>query len=257
MQLAHAGGQKMQRLIGRILPPTLLICLIMSTSIRLYAESIVLIAEDYPPYIFAVPEDGLRGFDVEVIDEAFKRVKISTEFKFSPWKRAIEETKLGLYAGIFNCSYRAEREKFLIYSSSISQQSPGFFIRSGFTGFKPTRLEDSKGLRVGSVLGWAMAATMKDAGAILVAYRTEELVFRDLLKGIIDYAYLSLESSGYGAMKLGISKKIDTIQIQEKKLHVCFSKKWPGIEEIVNKFNKGLAAIRKDGTHKRIHASYR
>jgi len=247
----------MKRRIRQLSAIFLSLFLLFSVSSAIHAEVLTLVSTDYPPYSFSEPQDGLRGFDVEVVEAAFEQAQVSTETKFLPWKRALEETKHGIYTAIYNCSFRKEREEFLIYSTSISRQSIGFFIRSNFNGFEPTRLEDAKGLKVGSVLGWAMADTMKDAGADIVTFRTEELVFRDLLKGLIDYAYLSLESSGFGAMKLGISNKIRTIKIQEKKLYVCFSKKWPNIEGIIDKFNEGLAAVRKDGSYDRIHARYR
>ena len=77
------------------------------------------------------------------------------------------------------------------------------------------------------------------------------------MKGVVDYAYLSLESSGFGAMQLGISQEFRSIKIKGKLLHVCFSKKWPNIEAIVLKFNEGLEFIQADGTYDRIHAKYK
>jgi len=223
----------------------------------LQAETVVLISLDYPPYEFQTPQNGLRGFDVEVIEEAFKRVNTSAVVKFLPWKRGIEQTKAGSFAGIFSCSHRVEREEYLIFSAPISRQTEGYFVRSDFAGFVPTNLKAAKELKVATVLGWAATKTMDEAGANVTEYRTVGLVFRDLLKGIIDYSYLPLEGPIYKAMNLGISKDLRFIKVREKNLYICFSKQWPNIEKIVQKFNEGLAAVRKDGSYDRIHARYR
>jgi len=94
-------------------------------------------------------------------------------------------------------------------------------------------------------------------GAEVVTYRLSELVLTNLIYGRIDYAYIPFESSIFQAMQLGISEEIRSIKILEKSLHICFSQKWPNIEGIVKKFNRGLELIRADGTYDRIHAKYR
>ena len=223
----------------------------------LQAETVVLASVDFPPYEFATPQNGVRGFDVEVIEAAFKRVNISTKFKFLPWKRGLEQTKGGFFTGIFSCGHRVEREKFIIYSAPISRQTDVYFIRRDFDGFEPSDLKTAQGLKVATILGWNQVRAMEEVGATVIEYRTVELLFRDLLKGLIDYSYLPLEGPIYKAMNLGISKDIRFIKVKKSDLYVCFSKKWPNIEEIVQKFNAGLAAVRKDGSYDRIHARYR
>jgi ABC-type amino acid transport substrate-binding protein len=42
----------------------------------------------------------------------------------------------------------------------------------------------------------------------------------------------------------------------EKTFHLMVSRSFPGSQEIVKKFNAGLAAIRKDGTYSAIMAKH-
>jgi len=247
----------MQRPIKSTTQTLFAIMFILLPSLLLKAETIVLTSVDSPPYEFAVPQDGLRGFDVEVIEAAFNRSQVLTEFKFSPWKRGLEQVKLGIVTGIFSCGFRAEREAFIIYSAPISRQTDGYFVRSNFDDFEPTSLQAAKDLKIATVLGWTQVNTMADVGATVLEYRTVELIFRDLLKGLINYAYLPLEGPIFKAKQLGQSNKFRFIKVLEKDLHICFSKKWPNIEELVKKFNKGLISVQKDGTYKRIHDRYR
>jgi len=232
--------------------------LLLSLYVPLQAETLVFSTMNYPPYEIAEPEDGLRGTDVEVIEAVFKRFQISTEFKFLPWKRALEMTKLGQFPGIFSCGYSLERAETLIFSEPLASSTDGYFVRRDFDGFEPSNYEeDAKGLKVGSVLGWWQAKAMEEAGADVVTYRSQELTFRDLLKGLIDYAAMTLEGSQFWAKKFGISGEVRYLPTKKKSIYLCFSKKWPGIEEIVRKFNEGLAAVRADGTYDAIHAKYK
>ncbi len=231
------------------------ILLLLSNTLR--AETILISATDFPPYEFAQPKDGLRGFDVEVVEAAFDRVGIDTNFSFFPWKRAVAQAKLGLNTGLLSCSYLPERDEYFVFSDPISEASHAFFLRKNFEGFVPSRIEDAKDRKVATVLGWAQAKIMKSAGAELVTYRSEELVFRNLLKGVVDYAYLSLEASRYRAKQLGFSEKLRQVSTTKKTFHICFSKKWPNIEKIKNKFSKGLSSIKADGTYEQIHSKYK
>jgi len=233
------------------------ILLILLPNLALKAETVILTTIDLPPYEIAQPQDGLRGFDIEVIEAVLDRANISTEFKFSPWKRGLEQVKHGVVTGTFSCGYRVEREEYIIYSSPISRQTDGYFVQKNFDGFEPTSLQAAKGLEIATVLGWTQVNTMGEVGATVIEYRTVELLFRDLLKGLITYSYLPLEGSIFKAMKLGITDDIRFIKVLEKNLYVCFSKKWPNVHEVVRIFNEGLASVKKDGTYDRIHARYR
>lgn len=247
----------MRRLIKPLAAASLALSFMFTSSGALRAETVVLAATDWPPYEFAKPEDGLRGFDVEVVEAAFNRVQIFTEFEFFPWKRALEMTKRGLYSGIITCSYRPEREEFILYSDQLSQSTYSFFVRRDFKDFEPSSLQEVKGRRVGSVLGYAQIKWLEDAEAEIVTSRSEELVFRNLLKGVVDYVFLATEASGFIAKQLGISQDMRTLKIRENKLYICFSKKSKNVEEIAQKFNEGLALVKADGTYKAIHDKYR
>ncbi len=231
--------------------------LLFFSSKTLWAESVVISATDYPPYEFANPEGGLRGFDVEVTEAAFERVGFSSEFKFFPWKRALEMTRQGNFTGILSCNYNDKRAQTFFFSTPISRSTDGYFVRKDHKGYEPSSFEGAKGIRVGAILGWVQGKLLTEGGANVVEYRSEELAFRDLLKGVVDYILLTREGSGFRAMQLGISNKIRFLKVREKSLYLCISKKWPNAEQITQKFNEGLAAIQADGTYDAIHSKYR
>lgn len=58
-------------------------------------EEVLIVATNYPPYEMENPEKGLKGFDVEVAEEAFNRAGIRTRIEFYPWARALEMSEEG------------------------------------------------------------------------------------------------------------------------------------------------------------------
>ncbi|MCP4232585.1 MAG: amino acid ABC transporter substrate-binding protein, partial [Aestuariibacter sp.] len=72
----------------------------------------------------------------------------------------------------------------------------------------------------------------------------------------IEFAYVPQEAAAYQAKKLGLADNVKYKVFKSKKLHVCFSKKWPDIKSLVTKFNQSLADLKADGTYATIHARY-
>lgn len=247
----------MAPLIKKLVMVPFTLLFLLSSPREAPAETVILSAMHYPPYEFAEPVNGLRGFDLEVIEAAFKRVQISAEFKFAPWKRVLEHTKRGLFTGVLSCVHSVEREDSFLFSAPTSQSTDAFFVRADFDGFKPTSIEDMAERKVGTVLGFIHEKIMKDAGANLSAYPSDELALKGLLNGRVDYLFLPVEFTLFRANQLGISNDMRFHKIRQKNLHLCFSRKWPDIEKIVEKFNEGLAAVRADGTYEAIHDKYR
>jgi len=70
-----------------------------------YAENSVLFAcNEFPPYKMEKSESGLRGFDVEFLEEAFNRAGIPLNIVYMPWKRSLAQAQIGKVNGICSCS---------------------------------------------------------------------------------------------------------------------------------------------------------
>ena len=213
--------------------------------------------EHYPPYEMLEPIAGLKGFDYEVMVEIFTRLGYELAVEFYPWKRALSYTKQGKVVGILTCAYNEDRDDYMLYSDPISTRTDGYFVRTGFTGPKPTVLEDVKGQRVASVKAYASLKELIDAGLNPISSNDTKAAIGMLQKARFDYLYLNQQSTDFIINQLNLTGKFEFYPIAIKDFYFCFSKKYKGVNEIINKFNNTLKIIRTDGTYKKIHNKYR
>jgi ABC-type amino acid transport substrate-binding protein len=97
---------------------------------------------NFPPHKIEHPrDDGLAGFDVDIIGEALERIGWSTEISFMPWKRALELAERGQYDGLCSCSHIKERDAKLLFRASWGRSrsdcSPALGMRS--PALRPSR----------------------------------------------------------------------------------------------------------------------
>lgn len=229
-----------------------------------YADSPVLeiVACDYPPYEFATPENGLRGFDVDVVEEALRRAGYDTSFVFYPWARAYRMTVEGKAFAALTCSYKPEREIDLLYTKPISLMTDIYGVRSDYSG-KPVvnkQIIKEEHLAVGSVKGNYLSDQWKELGVTVDLSSSENLLVRKLIDGRIDVVPTVKENFLYITKKLGVKDKIKFFLKEDYEIstfHLVISRKWPDAEKLCRLFDEKLKEMKQDGTYESIHARYR
>ena len=97
------------------------IFLYFNAAVPVRAENSALFAcNEFPPYKMKKSASGLPGFDVEFLKESFKRVGISLDIHYMPWKRALEQARKGEVNGVCSCSRTPEREKDFLSNPLLS-----------------------------------------------------------------------------------------------------------------------------------------
>ena len=218
---------------------------------------LLIVTEHYPPYEMAEPINGLRGFDFEVVNEVFRMMGYTPNIQFLPWKRAIQMARVGRAVGLLTCAYTDERAEFIIFSDPISRFTNGFFVRKGFDGIKPSSIQDVKGEKVASVSGYESLDALKDAGFEPMAASNSEAALSMLLAKRYDYLYIGGEKTKFDLKQQNMEDAAEFHPIITKDFHFCFSKGFPGVEDLVIKFNNALDLLRYSGRYARIHAKYR
>jgi len=214
-------------------------------------------AEHYPPYEMKEPINGLRGFDYEVAMEAFTLLRYPASVQFLPWKRVVQYSKLGKVAGMLSCSYRPEREEYVIYSNPISESVRGFYVRKRFDGPLPILLEDVRNERVASVSGYGTIKELESNGFEPIAAKDTKMAVSMLIRKRFDYLYLSQQGTDFAIQELGVSEQLDFHPISKKDYYLCFSKNYEGVKPIVEAFNAALLVLKLNGTYQTIHAKYK
>jgi len=219
-------------------------------------KSITILATDYPPFEMAEPVEGLRGFDYEVVIEAFARTGWKVGITFVPWKRAVAEVRAGNAAGVLSCAYRAQREEFAYYSDQLSRTTDGVYFRTGFAVEPISSHADLIGKKVGAVTGYSTHAKLTDFGIDPIDIPDDEAGIKMLELGRLDYFLNGRQATDFLIKRLGLSGQFGFSTIADKPLYLCLSKAFPASNLLLEDFNKGLAEVKADGTYAFIHAKY-
>lgn len=236
-----------------------LIFLCMGTGRTVFADSSVLFAcNEFPPYKMENSASGLPGFDVEFLQEAFMRVGISLDIQYMPWKRALEEARIGRVNGVCSCSRTKERENYLYFSSPLGKASSGLF---SLTKNNFRRLKTIEGIgsnSVGVIRGYNIRNSLLAAETEnVIELSNERQGLKLLLNGRLDYYYSYEAPTRFYLGQLKQSNKVSYDEINSSNYHTCFSKSSEGSEKLLEKFNTGLTLIKNDGTYDKILSKYR
>ena len=223
-------------------------------------ESVRLLATHFPPYDIEGAEDGNRGFDVDVVEAAFKAVSVDVNIGFSPWSRILRLVEVGRVAGMISCADTPARRKVSLISDAISHASTVFMVRDDYDGKALSTFADIKTLRVLAVRGYSYVNDLKEAGVEPFLVDSNDSIFRMLTKGRGDVVVVGKENALYLTKILKLDQKFrfyDIADLERGSFHVCFSKAFTGSDRLNQKFSEGLKIIKKSGAYDRIHDKYR
>lgn len=216
----------------------------------------VLVATEgvYAPFSFHDEKRGnLTGYDVEVVKEIAKRIRLKFYFWESPWDGIF----LGLEANKFDVianeiAKTPEREKKYLFSDSYLVSGAQIIVRGDRQGIQ--ELQDLAGLKVGTGVGSNYTKILEDYNArnkskIDIKYYDGNLnvVLQDIVAGRLDATVNDRLTAGYNVAQLGLNVKTAGELVSTVTSHFVFRKDHKGAA-LQEKFNKGLAELKRDGT---------
>lgn len=221
-------------------------------------ESLRLTCNDFPPHKIEHPgSNAQRGFDIDIISEAFRRTGWSLEITYMPWKRALEFAARDEFDGLCSCSRTPDREAALLFSDEMFAVSVGLFA------FEPGALDgvagiaDLKGRRVGVVGGYNLEGELDAAGAKVSAVSTDQRALEMLLHGNVDVLYAYELPTRHFMRTRTLIKKIEYQEMRTNPYYLCLSRKSEKNEQAMADFNRALAEMKIDKTMRRILRRYR
>ncbi|WP_162916471.1 substrate-binding periplasmic protein [Dongia deserti] len=225
-------------------------------------SSLRLACNDFPPHKIAHPvDDGLAGFDVDIISEALKRMGQSVEVSFMPWKRALEMAERGTYDGLCSCSYTKEREAKLLFSDRLGAVSVGLFARNEDVLSGIAAIADLRGHKVATVGGYNLESELIDAGADVEATSSDKNALDMLVAGNVDLFYGYELTTKHFIASDPHTGRIAYKEIRHNPYYFCLSRAMPGAEAAMQGFNQSLSAMAKDGSIQlildRYHVTFR
>ncbi len=218
------------------------------------AETLRLATLDWEPYACQTLEN--KGFNAQIVTEAFTRAGYEVEIDFMPWDTAVEETRKGTYDGVFPEYYEKERTQDFVYSSSLSSSLLVFYKRSS-SAIAYRTLKDLTPYRIGTVKG-SITTEEFDSATYLnkVEAGSDEENLRRLAKGELDLIVIDKLVAQH-LIRTRVPEAVGTIEAMVPpliihQLFVILPKKNPASGKRAREFNKAFESMVKDGTIKAI-----
>lgn len=100
------------------------------------AAPLRLLAIEYPPYAWQ-DKTGAKGVSVDVVKEAFGRMKQPVDIAFYPWARAVRMVETGMADGMFTIKKTPERERVMLFPKKpvLTQDYVFFVMKDSFFRF--------------------------------------------------------------------------------------------------------------------------
>lgn len=221
---------------------------------------ILFVTEAYPPYEYL--ENGiLKGYDIDVLEEAAKLAGIEYEINLVPWKRAITMVKDGSAAAIFCLFKTPEREEFLYFPEvPLSIEINRLFANKHFTG-DIWKISDLKGKTVGTVADYSYGKEF-DAyeNVIKETASNQEILFKKLQGNRYSLIVNNELVTWYKIRELGMEEENFRplgLIVSREPLYIAFSKKHPRGKELAKKMGAAFNKMADEGILENFREKYR
>ena len=238
----------------------ILIFVIILFPILLLSKTLTFVATQFPPYVYS-EHNKIKGFNVEILNEIFRRMNVKVDYLILPWARGVKMVKNGEADAIFPFFKNEERLKFADFSQSFTSEPIAMFVQKDSTILYEGNLSKLSNYSFGRVIGYSSGEKFDNAveNNILKIQkvRSSKLNIRKLFKNRFDILVDNKYSILYEIKKLNQQNKIKQLKpiLADTKAYLGFSKK-RNHKEIIKRFNIILKNIKKDGTYDKIIDSY-
>ncbi|QJB56074.1 transporter substrate-binding domain-containing protein [Pseudodesulfovibrio sp. zrk46] len=220
---------------------------------------------DFAPYSMII-EGQPAGIDVEVMNEAAKRAGITYDLELLPFEEMITMVKKGTCDGAYALFHSPERERMAMFMDAVPVHYSDYvlFTKNGsdlvFTGYG-----DLKGRVIGRVEGTDLGKEFNEA---LAAKTFQVKEYPDLATGLrglltgeidayagnIDVTYHSLKRMGMTSSIVYLPKKV--LSLKPSYFIMSRTSDFPEKELLIQKLERALDQMRKDGTYNKIARRY-
>ncbi|SNR76147.1 amino acid ABC transporter substrate-binding protein, PAAT family [Humidesulfovibrio mexicanus] len=218
------------------------------------APKTIVFASDatYPPMQYTNDQKEIVGFEVDVIKAVAEKAGFKAEFKNVAWDGIFAGLAAGKYDAISSSvSITDERKATMDFSDPIIPIEQMLVVAKDNAA---TDLAALKGKSIGAQIGTTSYLVIKDEKGFkaIKTYDEVGLAMEDLVKGSIQAVVAdSPVAVDYTTKKYADKIKIAATLKSDKVENIGIAVK-KGNQEVIDLVNKGLAAIKADGTFDKI-----
>ncbi|WP_028865079.1 substrate-binding periplasmic protein [Psychromonas aquimarina] len=222
-------------------------------------ESITLAIGDWEPYTSSREKKG-KVLEL-LVQEAFELEDIHVEYKYFPWKRSFEYSRLGKFHGTFPWYRTKQREEdFYINNEPILIEKTVFFHLKD-SKFDWSNFDDLKKYRIGGTVGYSITQVLENSGIDVEYVGKEDLNYRKILSSRID-VYPNALNVGYYQIEMLFDDSESTNfthhpkPLNEKSYYMLFNKDLANVEELADKLDSGLRKLKDSGRYDAILSTF-
>lgn len=219
------------------------------------AEQLNVATSEWVPYVGKqLPNQGLA---MDLVNTALKRAGYQPVVTIDVWSRTLQGADVGVYDLIAAAWYSDERAKKFAFSKPYLYNEIKIIKRAD-SGFEYNSVSSLEGRVFGVVDKYAYGEAFDYATGIIRV--PSQYVFENILRVLNGQVELTLDDER--VLKYEIAKNIDSENkrnlvilpnaLSKNGLYIAVSRQNPKHQEIVQAFDKAIAAMRKDGSYDKI-----
>ncbi|MFW5837802.1 MAG: substrate-binding periplasmic protein [Desulfovibrionaceae bacterium] len=238
----------------------LLALLLLSAAPAPAGQSLPLLTGEWPPYVSDSLEGG--GLAAEVVVHALLAAGLEPSITFAPWTRCESDVRQGRVFAAFPFTPNPDRAEYALFSDPVIQARTVFFyMPERISRFRYIGLDSLRHVTIGGARGYFYAPLFQRAGLRVDYADQAELSFRKLFLGRVDVVPES-ELVGWEMLRRTYPEDWErfaatTAALSADPMGLMVSRKWPGADELLRRFNQGLQRIRNSGVYGKIEEKYR
>lgn len=221
-------------------------------------DSIEVTTGEWPPY---TSESFLHGGVLtRICTEAFALEGVDVRYSYFPWIRSMDELRSEHFAASLGWRKTPEREARFFFSDPLFEESEVFFYPKD-KEFDWETLDDVANLRIGTTLGYASGEVLEPVvergrGRLDMA-PDEAMSFQKLVRGRVDVVPATASVGYYILQSKFLPGTAELITHHPRPiltggLHLIVARDYPGGQELIERFNRGLARLRESGEYDRF-----
>ncbi|WP_429303527.1 transporter substrate-binding domain-containing protein [Paraburkholderia sp. GAS199] len=214
----------------------------------------------YPPMDSKAPDGSVKGFDVDLGNEICKRIHARcqwVELEFSGMIPALQARKID--AIMSSMAITEKREQQILFSSKLFQFKSRLIARQGSPLSAGLNALAGKqiGIQSGTQFETYAQTHWAPNGVHIVAYKSQDEVFADLVNGRLDGALLGSVEADYGFLRTPAGKGFafvgEPLAMGDRGVGIGLRKDETAVQASIN---AAIASMLKDGTYAQIAHKY-
>lgn len=212
----------------------------------------------FPPFESLTPDGKPEGFDIDLINAIAKSQKLDIEVKHVGWDPMMAGLENGsIKAGIAGITMNADRKKQFDFTDPYFTAKQAILIKNSAPNVNT--IADLKGKKIGVQSGTTGQAVVEQKFGKgytgLKGFDDIASAIDDMKNGRIDavVADNAVIKKFKEQLHLDDVKIVEDKTINQEQYGIAVKK---GNKELLDKLNKGLKAVKADGTYDKIYAKY-